>query len=172
MINLEKIGWQNGTLISKAKVQINGQIYEVEPEEYEGTTPLSAENLTQMENNTEEAINEVNEKIPDIYSTEEVKTNKVWIDGKPVYRKVINFTVSDIGEKNIEHNIQNVERIWLGSESFLLSEPNHIPLNHYRNDGAYIWSLPNKTHLRIRVGANGWTNNPIYATLEYTKTID
>lgn len=27
--------------------------------------------------------------IKDIYSTDEVKTNKVWIDGKPIYRKVL-----------------------------------------------------------------------------------
>lgn len=63
MINLGKIGWENGALISKAKVEINGQIYEVEPEEYSGTTPMSAENLKQMETNTENAINVVNNKL-------------------------------------------------------------------------------------------------------------
>lgn len=58
-VNLERIGWQNGTLISKAKVEINGVIYEVEPEEYSGSTPLSAENLIQMEDNIADAINEL-----------------------------------------------------------------------------------------------------------------
>lgn len=62
MINLSKIGWENGTLVSKAKVEIGGTIYEVEPEEYSGATPLSAENLEQMETNTENAINEVDTK--------------------------------------------------------------------------------------------------------------
>lgn len=62
MINLSRIGWQNGTLVSKAKVEIGGTIYEVDPEEYSGTTPLTAENLTQMETNTENAINVVNNK--------------------------------------------------------------------------------------------------------------
>ena len=61
-INLPRIGWQNGTLVSKAKVEINGVIYEVEPEEYSGSTPLSAENLIQMEDNTETALNEVAEQ--------------------------------------------------------------------------------------------------------------
>lgn len=28
----------------------------------------------------------------DIYSTSETKTNKVWVDGKPIYRKVIHYT--------------------------------------------------------------------------------
>lgn len=31
---------------------------------------------------------------PDIYSTTETKTNKVWIDGKPIYRKVIPITIT------------------------------------------------------------------------------
>lgn len=56
MIEMDRIGWENGTLVSKAKVTINGNIYEVEPEQYEGTTPLSAENMKQMEDNCEGAI--------------------------------------------------------------------------------------------------------------------
>lgn len=32
--------------------------------------------------------------IKDIYSTDEVKTNKVWIDGKPIYRKVLLCTTN------------------------------------------------------------------------------
>ena len=39
--------------------------------------------------------------IKDVYSTEETMTNKVWIDGKPIYRKVIQFnsetTIDDGG---------------------------------------------------------------------------
>lgn len=58
-INLPKIGWQNGTLVSKAKVEIGGTIYEVDPEEYSGATPLSAENLIQMEDNTETGLNQL-----------------------------------------------------------------------------------------------------------------
>lgn len=30
----------------------------------------------------------------DVYSTTETKTNKVWIDGKPIYRKVFNTGIS------------------------------------------------------------------------------
>lgn len=56
---MKKIGWENGTLVSKGKVSMGGNIYEVEPEQYEGNTPLSAENLKKMENNIEEAIAEV-----------------------------------------------------------------------------------------------------------------
>lgn len=62
MVNLKRIGWEDGTLVSKAKVEVSGQIYDVEPEQYTGTTPLSAANLKEMENNTEDAINEATEE--------------------------------------------------------------------------------------------------------------
>lgn len=59
---MKKINWENGTLVSKAKVMIDGVLYEVEPAQYNGKTALSAENLRKMENNTEEAIEEVKVK--------------------------------------------------------------------------------------------------------------
>lgn len=46
---MNRFVWQGGTLVSKAKVTINGVVYEVEPEEYEGQTPLSPENLMEMQ---------------------------------------------------------------------------------------------------------------------------
>ena len=64
-INLDRVGWQDGTLISKAKVEIDGTIYDVEPEQYSGQTPLSSANLKKMEDNTEKAINEVNTNLND-----------------------------------------------------------------------------------------------------------
>lgn len=53
---MEKINFENGTLISKAKVEVGGTIYDVEPAQYEGTTPLSAQNLNQIQANVESAI--------------------------------------------------------------------------------------------------------------------
>jgi hypothetical protein len=63
MAELKRIGWEDGTLISNAKVEVNGTIYEVTPEQYSGSTPLSAENLKQMETNTENAIKETANEI-------------------------------------------------------------------------------------------------------------
>ena len=56
---MKKINFKNGTLVSKSKVTIDNTIYEVEPEEYEGETPLSAELLNEMQDNIEKAIDEV-----------------------------------------------------------------------------------------------------------------
>ena len=49
---MAKFVWQDGTLVSKAKVEIGGTIYEVDPEEYSGSTPLSASNLNAMVDST------------------------------------------------------------------------------------------------------------------------
>lgn len=97
---MKKIKFKNGTLISKAKVTVNNIVYEVEPAEYEGETPLSASVLNEIQDNIEDAIKEkqtnidnventLNDKITNLttYSTEEVKTGETWIDGKPIYRK-------------------------------------------------------------------------------------
>lgn len=54
---MKKTNWQDGTLVSKAKVIIDGVTHEVEPEEYEGQTPLSSSMLNEMEDNIETSIN-------------------------------------------------------------------------------------------------------------------
>lgn len=61
---MEKINWENGTVTKDAYVIIDGVEYPVTPEEYEGNTPLSAENLNLMQNNIEAGINELkNQKV-------------------------------------------------------------------------------------------------------------
>ena len=54
---MKKKIFQNGTLKSKAYFMNNGVKQEVEEAVYEGTTPLSAENLNGMQDNIEEEIN-------------------------------------------------------------------------------------------------------------------
>lgn len=52
---LERIGWENGTLVESGKVLDDGT---VQPAQYEGSTPLNATNLQAMENNVENFVNE------------------------------------------------------------------------------------------------------------------
>ena len=61
-VELERVGWEDGTLVTPARVEVDGVAYDVTDAEYSGTTPLSAQNLKKMENNTEQAINEVDSK--------------------------------------------------------------------------------------------------------------
>lgn len=60
---MKKKTFQNGTLKSKAYF-MNGDVkQEVEEAVYEGTTPLSAENLNDMQDNIEEEINSVSSNL-------------------------------------------------------------------------------------------------------------
>jgi len=65
---MAKFTWQDGTLVSKAKVEINGTIYEVDPEEYSGATPLSASNLNAMQDGIYEDIDKKQGKFEVLYS--------------------------------------------------------------------------------------------------------
>lgn len=53
---MKKKTFQNGTLKSKAYFMNNGVKQEVEEAVYEGETPLSAENINEMQDNIEEEI--------------------------------------------------------------------------------------------------------------------
>ena len=44
------------------------------------------------------------------YFTDEIDTGMKWIDGKPIYRKVINVgALPNNSEKTIAHNISNID---------------------------------------------------------------
>lgn len=76
-------------------------------------TPITADNLQNMEDGIEEAHNLIDEiKDAEIYSTDEVKTNKKWIDNKPIYRKVITFNNSTAQETLIINTgISNIDKV-------------------------------------------------------------
>ena len=49
-----------------------------------------------------------------VYSTSEIDTGRVWIDGRPIYRKVVRGTVNMTGggTSNLAHNIQGLTSRW------------------------------------------------------------
>lgn len=50
--------------------------------------------------------------IGNLYSTNETNTYKIWINGKQIYRKVINTgALPNASNKSIPHNITNIETI-------------------------------------------------------------
>lgn len=67
----------------------------------------------------------------DKYLLNEFKTNKTWIDGKAIYRKVIDFGALPVNSnKVVDHNIQNIDTIT--NYSFIASRP---------SDGATLKSV-------------------------------
>ena len=109
----------------------------------------------------------------DKYSTTETKTNKVWIDGKPIYRKVIEKTYSSnmvIGDNSFNHNISNINEIINYDTIFILGwDTNTYTSESYlakNNIGVRI----NKTQIVIESG-QAW-NGTFKFIVEYTKTTD
>jgi hypothetical protein len=50
--------FENGTLIQNAKVEIDGVIYDVQPAQFDGSTPLSANNLNRAQTNLYDYVDE------------------------------------------------------------------------------------------------------------------
>lgn len=111
----------------------------------------------------------------DIYSTTEVKTNKIWIDNKPIYRKVINFgTLPNTTDKLVDPNIVDLERIvTMKGLAYNVADGNTFPLPNVTTGGSQYTidiAIINK-QIRIRT-ATDRTSMTAYITLEYTKTSD
>lgn len=96
------------------------------------------------------------------YSTKEQRIG-TWIDGKPIYRKVISHTITGNTTEHEPHNISNVERAI--SIRFSL-------INQY---GIFQTSDPtinvNMDTSQISISSE-WATGLMYVILEYTKTTD
>lgn len=179
---MNKINFQNGILVAKAKVTINGIVYEVEPAEYEGTTPLNAENLNQIQTNAENAINTVqsnlnttNQNIENLttYSTTE-KVVGTWIDGKPIYRKVITQNVSNMSSE-VDINLGTTDvgvfvngRVLVDTSDYTSIVNSQSTLTYYIRNFVF-----RKTNNTVTVATNiTGISGTIYVIIEYTKTTD
>lgn len=118
------------------------------------------------------AINEVNGKT-EVYSTTETLTNKVWVDNKPIYRKVIIDTTSRSANLNysIAHGISNLENIthfetffWQTSSICMIGSSTS-PLGGSERTTTYF----NGSNITIR---NTWESTRAVIIVEYTKTTD
>ena len=115
------------------------------------------------------SVRAVNEALVETYSTDEVKTNKVWIDGKPIYRKTFPISVSGANatwNTNLSSvNCDNVIKVFgvAGSSSIKTA---------ILSDTQAVAFRPSSKAVEI------YFNNPEtyaitgYITIEYTKTTD
>lgn len=157
---MEKINW------------INGQ---------SGGTPISAENLNLMQDNAENAINEVATNLEQLktdvenkhtYATEEKKIG-TWIDGKSIYRKVISLTASTSTKSlSISSIISNVEDIWINcSKSFYkIASGGSGIISDWEVSGGRFKAVIDVGTLYYVCSSSAYSKAEI--TLEYTKTTD
>lgn len=129
---------------------------------------LSAENLNQLQTNIENAIKET-------YSTTEVKTNKIWVDGKLIYRKAIPITMQSSAEqKNYDIGISDLNSI-CNFYGIIYNQTNStrplpfIDANDITNN--IRMDIQNGTTLIITTGV-GWSGYTGYVVIEYTKTTE
>ena len=104
------------------------------------------------------------------YSTSEVKTDKRWIDGKPVYRKVVTIKVTTSGESYVNHGIANIETPISGD--FYLQGFGVLP---YVPAAGLAWirsCVFRRDNVLCNFGSSASLPATITATLEYTKTTD
>lgn len=184
---MKKIKFENGTLISNAKVEVGGTIYDVTPEQYEGTTPLSALNMNLIQDNAEEAINGISANLEQLeeeienkhtYSTEETKVG-TWIDGKPIYRKVIEYSTQPAsGSNTFYHGISNVDKfIDIETKIYRKDGVQHFAPRYTpgENSWNFYYDDITKTKIAFNCGSqlrSGTYWGTSYFIFEYTKTTD
>ena len=109
-----------------------------------------------------------------VYSTEEKRIG-TWIDGKPLYRKVISgYWSFKTGDTNIAHNISNLD-LCIRADLFRI-DSSHISWEFpfiSTNGGLTGITKVTPENVIVKAYNDTWSNsNNGYIILEYTKTTD
>lgn len=118
----------------------------------------------------------INDLVEDVYSTSEVKTNKVWIDNKPIYRKIVetNFT-SSTGNQIIKTlsslGLNNIDTV---IKMKTISQGNPIEEDYFVSSEDTLRSFIDISNQFIVKIGNDFPTKPVkvYTIVEYTKTTD
>lgn len=97
-----------------------------------------------------------------------------WIDGKPIYRKVIHYNqLIEVDQINIPHNVSNIGT-YTNAYGYTRFNEKNYQFGAYANSAAYIniQNIDNQ-YIVLNCGEN-WNNlfDNTYIILEYTKTTD
>lgn len=105
------------------------------------------------------------------YSTTEIDTGKTWIDGKPIYRKVITGTLSGTEKQSFPLGINNLGMI-ISLNGIVSNGNNFFTLPSYRGSGhdtgIQIWA--DTTYGVSIICENDRAGYTAYIQVEYTKT--
>ena len=109
------------------------------------------------------------------YSTKE-QVIGTWIDGKPIYRKVVQYNKNATGNSDLslsDFGITNVDNIWLNQNSFIKSNYSEFStINGFEGTSAYSFcKFPSTSEIRLGTVSQYFLGvwNLI---IEYTKTTD
>lgn len=119
--------------------------------------------------------NELNDVINgNTYSTSEVLTNKIWIDGKPIYRKVVSCgNLPNASSITVAHGITNLQTYisvigvaQRSTDNDLLPIP-YVTFNTNNSGGIVIYCDNTSVHITTTTNRSAYVG---YVTLEYTKS--
>ena len=104
------------------------------------------------------------------YSTTEQKTGQYWIDGKEIYRKVIDFgALPNATYKNVQHGISNLDTV-VRQFGFTNINGTILPIPAANPDPQYSMTLQTTSSIvTVMTGTNRTSYNAIII-LEYTKS--
>ena len=115
----------------------------------------------------------------DLYSTNEKIVGK-WINGKPLYRKVIAITTPTVAtegtfptNKWIATRLTNIDTIYI-KNAFIVADNIKYNIPYITKSGGRLGIIINSTNDGMEVITNTtiFSNKNGYAILEYTKTTD
>lgn len=112
------------------------------------------------------------------YSTTESVTGDIWIDGKPIYRKVIEFgSLPNNTDKTVAHNISDLDtvvKMECLAEGVIsgIKQCYPMPTTSVSNTTSQIQCYLSGANIDIRTGSNVWTSLNAIIIMEYTKTTD
>lgn len=108
------------------------------------------------------------------YSTTEVDTGKIWIDGKPIYRKVLEFNNVPTGYTAKNHGISNFDKLINCSGYYYNSTWGYIPIPAVTSDDITGYGIGvadfKSTKFSFNIGNLRSSTNEVKLIVEYTKT--
>ena len=122
------------------------------------------------------SCNYINEAKLEEYSTTEKIIGR-WIDGKPIYRKVLNSVgLAGNTKKSIAYNIDNLDKIWI-ENGFAINALRivTVPMVGYNgnvSDKVDVWIEKQENVVKL-YSNGGWGKDwTFYIILNYTKSTD
>lgn len=107
------------------------------------------------------------------YSTSETQTGTTWIDGKPIYRKVVNIgALPNAAMKNVAHGITNIDTITDYYGMVASTSKTALKIPYVATESLdYIAMYVSITNVAVKTKQDMSAYSG-YAVIEYTKTTD
>lgn len=158
------------TYANKVAINENPEISDINK-----VTDNNMNEIKTVVNNNDDELITINTNLTNAttYSTDEIRIG-TWIDGKPVYRKVINSTKENIQSLINNLNIDTPIRFnGLADSKYgyaWAENARYTPESGYSN--VYHWSQSKPRTITWEFESYYENNSPVMAILEYTKTTD